>query len=137
VRVSAWLAAGLDIRGTARGFESAPNTVLGWLVEAAEQLKAFSASCLPELPLHQRQLDALYAVLSAVQDGDVRAAEAIEPRSRSPHWVWTAIAPETNLLLSVKGGARPLAMAQAALHHVAQRVAPGWLPRFVSAGSPH
>ena len=33
---------GLGIRGTARVFEVDPNTVLQWLVEAAEQLQAFS-----------------------------------------------------------------------------------------------
>ena len=38
VRVIACLAEGLGIRGTARVFEIDPNTVLQWLVEAAEQL---------------------------------------------------------------------------------------------------
>ena len=33
----------LGIRATARVFEVAPNTVLQWLVEAAEPLRAFSA----------------------------------------------------------------------------------------------
>jgi transposase-like protein len=46
VRVLACLAEGLGIRATARVFEVDPNTVLHWLVEAAEQLKAFSASFL-------------------------------------------------------------------------------------------
>jgi transposase-like protein len=48
VRVIACLAAGLGIRGTARVFEIDPNTVLSWLVEAAEQLQAFSAYFLQE-----------------------------------------------------------------------------------------
>ena len=39
VRVLACLAEGLGIRGTARVFEVDPNTVLQWLVEAAEQLQ--------------------------------------------------------------------------------------------------
>ena len=42
VRVLACLAAGLGIRATARVFEVDANTVLHWLVEAAEQLTAFS-----------------------------------------------------------------------------------------------
>ena len=42
VRVIACLAEGLGIRATARVFEVDPNTVLQWLVEAAEQLQAFS-----------------------------------------------------------------------------------------------
>src|SRR5262245_58283123 len=40
MRVIAGLAEGLGIRGTARVFEVDPNTVLQWLVEAAEQLQA-------------------------------------------------------------------------------------------------
>ena len=39
VRVLACLAEGLGIRATARVFEVAPNTVLHWLAEAAEQLR--------------------------------------------------------------------------------------------------
>jgi len=46
VWVLACLAEGLGIRATARVFEVDPNTVLHWLVEAAEQLRAFSASLL-------------------------------------------------------------------------------------------
>src|SRR5215470_9498995 len=40
---------GLGIRATARVFAVAPNTVLAWLVEAAEQLTGFSAYFLCEL----------------------------------------------------------------------------------------
>jgi hypothetical protein len=43
VRVVACLAEGLGMRTTARGFEVDPNTVLHWLVEAAEQLRAFTS----------------------------------------------------------------------------------------------
>jgi IS1 family transposase len=118
-------------------FEIDPNTVLQWLVEAAEQLKAFSAYFLHELPLTQVQPDELYAVLSAVRDGDMSAAEAVERLSRSPHWVWTAIDPESKLLLSAQVGARTLAMAQAVLHQIAQLLAPGCVPLFVSDGYPH
>ena len=84
VRVIACLAEGLGIRGTARVFEIDPNTVLGWLVEAAEQLKAFSTYFLHDLHLNQVQLDELYAVLSAVRDGNRSEAEAIERLSRAP-----------------------------------------------------
>src|SRR5262245_13513663 len=93
----ACLAEGLGIRGTARVFEIAPNTVLGWVVEAAEHLHAFAAYFLHELHLTQVQLEALYVVLRAVRDGDVSEAAALERLSRSPHWVWTAIDPETKL----------------------------------------
>jgi hypothetical protein len=63
VRVLACLAEGLGLRATARVFEADANTGLHWLVEAAEQLHAFSASCLWDLHLEQLQLDELYAVL--------------------------------------------------------------------------
>ena len=137
VRVIACLAEGLGIRGTARVFEIDPNTVLSWLGEAAEQLKAFSASFLHELHLNQIQLDELYAALNAVRDGDMSAVEAVERLSRSPHGVWTALDPESQLLLRVQVGERTLAMAQAVLHHIAQLLAPGCVPLFLSDGYPH
>jgi transposase-like protein len=59
VRVLACLAGGLGIRATARVVEVDPNTVLQWLVEAAEQLRAFSAYCLCDLHVRQLQLDEL------------------------------------------------------------------------------
>jgi IS1 family transposase len=137
VHVIACLAEGLGIRGTARVFELDPNTVLAWLVEAAEQLKAFSGYFLCELHINQVQLDELYAVLSAVRAGDLSEAEAIERLSRSPHWVWTAIDPESKLLLSVQVGERTLAMAQAMLHQLMQLLAPGCVPLFLSDGYAH
>ena len=42
MRVLACLAEGLGICATARVFEVDANTVLQWLVDAAEQLRAFS-----------------------------------------------------------------------------------------------
>src|SRR5215470_363835 len=137
VRVIACLAEGLGLRGTARVFEIDPHTVLSRLVEAAEQLQAFSAYFLHELHLKQIQLDELYAVLSAVRDGDMSPAEAIERLSRSPYWVWTAIDPETKLLLSVQVGDHTLAMAQAVLHQITQLLAPGCVPLFLSDGYAH
>jgi hypothetical protein len=78
VRVISCLAEGLGIRGTARVFEVDPNTVLQWLVEAADQLQAFSHYFLPDLQLRQVQLDELYAVLSALKAGTIGEEEAIE-----------------------------------------------------------
>ena len=75
---------GLGIRGTARVFEVDPNTVLQWLVEAAEQLRAFSASFLCDLHLEQRQLDEGYAVLRALKAGEISDAEAMKRLERSP-----------------------------------------------------
>ena len=135
VRVLACLAEGLGIRATARVFEVDPNTVLHWLVGAAEQLRAFSCYFLCEVHVQQLQLDELYAVLSAVKDGEMREAEAIHRLSRSPHWVWTVIDPVTKLLLAIDGGPRTLAMAQCVVHQVARLLAPDWVPLFLTDGS--
>jgi len=89
------LAEGLGMRGTARGFEVDPNTVLHGLREATEQLRAFAQYCLHDLHLTQGQLDALDAVLSALKDGTRSEEGAIERLSRSPHWVWAALDPES------------------------------------------
>jgi hypothetical protein len=83
------------MRATARVFEVDPHTVLQWLGEAADQLQACSRSCLCEVHVRQVQGDELDAVLSAVKDGTLREDEAMRHLSRSPHWVWTAMDPET------------------------------------------
>jgi IS1 family transposase len=134
VHVIGCLAEGLGIRGTARVFEVDPNTVLQWLVEAAEQLRAFSPYFLHDLHLTQVQMDELYALLSAVKAGEVSEADAIQRLSRSPHWVWVAMAPESKLLLLIDVGDRTLAMAQRVGHHLTQVLAPGCVPLFLTDG---
>ena len=134
IHVLACLAEGLGIRATARVFEVAPNTVLQWRVEAAEQLHAFSAYFLCEVHVEQLQLDELYAVLSAVKDGDLSEAKAIKRLSRSPHWVWVALDPVTKLLVAIDVGERTQAMAQRFVHHVAQVLAPDCAPLFLTDG---
>src|SRR5712691_10138233 len=122
VRVVACLAEGLGIRGTARVFEVDPNTVLQWLVEAAEQLHAFSRHVLHDVRVRQVQLDELFALLRAVKEGEVSEAEVIERLERSPSWVWVAMDPESKLLLTIDVGDRTLAMA------------PGCVPLFLTDG---
>jgi IS1 family transposase len=134
VRVIACLAEGLGIRGTARVFEVDPNTVLQWLVEAAEQLRAFSRHVLHDVRVRQVQLDELFALLSAVKDGEVGEAEAIARLERSPQWVWAAMDPESKLLLALDVGKRTLAMAQRVVHQVAQVLAPDCAPLFLTDG---
>jgi hypothetical protein len=134
VRVIACLAEGLGIRGTARVFEVDPNTVLQWLVEAADQLHAFSRHVLHDVRVRQVQLDELFALLSAVKDGEVSEAEAIERLERSPQWVWVAMDPERMLLLAIDVGNRTLAMAQRIVHQVAQVLAPDGAPLFLTDG---
>jgi IS1 family transposase len=134
VRVIACLAEGLGIRGTARVFEVDPNTVLQWLVEATEQLRAFAQHVLHDVRVQQVQLDELFALLSAVKDGEVSEAEAIERLERSPQWVWVAMDPESKLLLALDVGNRTLAMAQRVVHQVAQVLAPDCVPLFLTDG---
>jgi IS1 family transposase len=134
VRVLACLAEGLGIRGTARVFEVDPNTVRQWLIEAAEQLHAFSRYVLHDVRVTQVQLDELLALLSAVKAGDVSTADAIERLERSPQWVRVAMDPESKLLLAIDVGDRSLAMAQRVVHHVAQVVAPDCAPLFLTDG---
>ena len=132
VRVIACLAEGLGIRGTARVFEVDANTVLQWLIEAAEQLRAFSQHFLHDVRVRQVQLDELFALLSAVKDGTVSEPEAIERLERSPQWGWVAMDPESKLLLAIDVGERTLAMAQRVVHHVAQVLAPDCAPLFLT-----
>jgi hypothetical protein len=134
VRVLACLAEGLGIRATARVFEVDPNTVLHWLVEAAEHLRAFSRYFLCEVHVTQLQLDELYAVLREVKAGALSDDEAIQRLERSPYWVWTAIDPESKLLLVIEVGTRTLAMAQRVVHQVVQVLARGCVPLCLTDG---
>jgi len=134
VHVLGCLAEGLGIRATARVFEVDPNTVLGWLVEAAEQLHTFAQYVLCDVHVEQLQLDELYAVLSAVKDGELSEAQAIARLSHAPHWVWVAIDPVTKLLLAIDVGDRTLAMAQCFVHQVVQVLAPDCVPLLLTDG---
>jgi IS1 family transposase len=134
VRVLACLAEGLGIRATARVFEVDPNTVLQWLVEAAEQLQAFSRYFLCDVHVTQLQLDELFAVIRALQGGEISEDDAIERLESSRHWVWTAIDPVSKLLLAIEVGPRTVEMAQQVVHRVRQRLASGCIPAWLSDG---
>jgi IS1 family transposase len=128
------LAEGLGIRAVARVFEVDPNTVLQWLVEVADHAMAFSRYFVHDVRVTQVQLDELFALLSAVKDGEVSEAEAVQRLSRSPHWVWAAIDPESKLLLALNIGDHTLAMAQRLVHQVVEVLAPGCVPLFLTDG---
>jgi IS1 family transposase len=134
VRALACLAEGLGIRATARVFEVDPNTVLSWLVETAEQLRAFSASFLCDLHVEQLQLDEWDAVRRDLKAGAISNDEARKRLDRSPCWVWTAMDPPRKLLVVVDVGPRTLAMAQRVVHQVTQVLAPGCVPLFLTDG---
>ena len=103
-----------------------------WLVEVAAHLRTFSQYFLHDIRVTQVQLDELFALLSAVKDGEVSEAEAVKRLSRSPRWVWAAMDPESKLLLTVDIGDRTLAMAQRVVHQVVQVLAPGCVPLFLT-----
>ncbi len=128
------LAEGLGIRAVARVFETDPNTILTWLVEAAEHLEAFSRYFLQDVYVEQVQMDELFALLSAVKEGEVTEAEAIKRLSRSPHWVWVAMDPVCKLILAVDVGDRTQAMAQRLVHQVTQVLAVECVPLFLTDG---
>ena len=119
VRVLACLAEGLGIRATARVFEVDPNTVLQWLVEAAEQLQAFTSYFLCDMHVTQLQLDELYAVIRALKTGEISEDDALKRLEGSRPWVWTAIDPVSKLLLAIEVGPRTVEMAQRVVHQVA------------------
>jgi hypothetical protein len=128
------LAAGLGSRATARGFEVDANTVLQWVVEAAEQRRSFAASFLGALHLEQRQLDELDAVLRARKAGASNDDEAIKRLERAPSRVWTARAPQSKLVVVVEVGHRTLAMAQRAVPQVTEALARDGVPLFWTDG---
>lgn len=128
------LAEGVGIRAVARIFETDPKTVLTWLVEAAEHLETLSRYHLHDLYAEHIQMDELFALLSAVKEGEMSEAQAIKRLARSPHWVWTAMDPVTKLMVAVNVGPRTQAMAQRLVHQVTQVLAPACVPLFLSDG---
>jgi IS1 family transposase len=103
-------------------------------VEAAEHLEAFSRHFLHDLDVEQVQMDELFAVLSAVKEGEISERHAIERLSRSPHWVWVAMDPVCKLILAVDVGDRTLALAQRLVHQVRRVLAPHCAPLFLTDG---
>lgn len=111
-----------------------PNTVLHWLVEADEQLRAFTSYFLCEVHVQQVQLDELYVVLRALKAGEISEDEALGHLEGARPWVWTAIDPVSKLLLTIVVGPRTLAMAQRVVHQVISVLAPGCVPAWFSDG---
>jgi IS1 family transposase len=134
VRVLACLAEGLGIRATARVFESDANTVLQWLVEAAEQLQAFSAYFLCDVHVTQLQLDELYAVIRDLKAGEISEGDALECLKPARPWVWTAVDPVSKLLLAIEAGPRTAEIAQRVVHQVVSVFASSCVPAWFSDG---
>ena len=103
-------------------------------MECTTHLRAFSAYFLCDLHLEQLQLDELYAVLRELKAGEISDGEAMKRLERSPYWVWTVIDPKSKLLVVVEVGTRTLAMAQRVVHKLAEVLAPGCVPLFLTDG---
>jgi hypothetical protein len=50
------------------------------------------------------------------------------------YWVWTAMDPESKLVLVIEVGSRTLARAQRVVHHLVQMLALDCAPRFLTDG---
>jgi hypothetical protein len=87
-----------------------------------------------DVHVRQLQLDELYAVLRDVKTGALSEDEAIAHLERSPSWVWTAMDPDSKVLLGIDVGPRTLAMAQWVVHQVVEVLAPGCVPLFLTDG---
>jgi IS1 family transposase len=84
--------------------------------------------------VNQLQLDELYAVLREVKAGEISEDKAITRLERSPYWVWTAMDPESKLLVVIEVGTRTLEMAQCRGHQVVQVLASDCMPLFLTDG---
>jgi IS1 family transposase len=115
-------------------FEVDPNTVLRWLVEAAEQLQAFTHYFLCDVHVTQLQLDELYALIRDLKAGAISEGDALERLEPSRPWVWTAMDPVSKLLLAIEVGPRTLEIAQRVVHQVVGVLAPGCVPAWFSDG---
>ena len=123
VHVIACLAEGLGIRGTARVFEMDPNTVLQWLVEAADNSgpsrSTFCMTC------GSGRCNWMSCLRCSAPSGTARSGRPTPSSAWAvAKWVWVAMDPESKLLLAIDAGDRTLAMAQRVIHHVAQVLAP-------------
>jgi len=85
------------------------------------------------MPFFMRTASCAYP-LREVKDGTLSADEAIKRLERARHWGWTAIAPESTLVLAIEIGPRTLAMAQGVGHRVVQKLAASWVPLWLTDG---
>jgi IS1 family transposase len=65
-------------------------------------------------------MDELFALLSAVKEGEISEAQAIKRLSCSPYWLWVAMDPVSQLIVAWDVGPRTQAMAQQLVHQVTQ-----------------
>ena len=128
VRVLACLAEGLGHSRHRSGVRGGPQHRAALVGGSRRAATAFTRYFLCNVHVEQLQLDELYAVLRDVKDGEISEDDAIERLERFRHWVWTAMDPESKLLVVIDVGTRTVAMAQRVVHQVVQVLAPGCVP---------
>ena len=126
------LAEGLGIRAVGRVFEVEPETVLDWLLEAHQHLVAFTDYLVRELALEQVQMDELFGVIRAVEQGEMSREAALEQLDRP--WLWIAMDPVSKFWLATEVGPRTTPMAQSLVHQVVKRLKGGCVPLFLTDG---
>lgn len=125
------LCEGVGIRKVARICGVHPDEVLGWVVEASRHSEAVNRYLLHDLHLKRVQMDELYVLLGGMKCVEEQAEEKQDVKKKRLHsWLWSAIEPESKLLLAVEIGDRTLDVAQRLVHWVAQVLAPGVVPLF-------
>ena len=82
---------GVGIRSTARILELDVNTVQEWLMKGSEHMEAISHYMIHELHIPQVQVDEMWAILGK--------RDELAPQKRNNRWVWSAIDPQSKLLL--------------------------------------
>jgi len=126
------LAEGLGIRAVSRVFKVEPDTVLAWLLEAGTHMAAFSDYLVRELAVEQVQLDELFGLIRAVEQGEVGRQEAIEQLDRP--WLWVAMDPVSKFWLTTELGPRTTALAQRLVHQVVKCLKMDQVPLFMTDG---
>ena len=73
-------------------------------------------------------------MLRDLKAGESSEAEAMARLERSPYWAWTAIDPESQLLVVIESGSRTLAMAHRVVPQVGQKLAASCVPVCLTGG---
>ena len=128
-RIVQGLAEGWNLHSIGRVFEVDPDTVKACLVRAAEHMDAVSNYLIHNLHLTQVQVDELWALVQSWGEEDEQVSTK---KRRRQGWVWAGIDSSTKLLLATVVGGRTMRYAQMLIHAIAEVLAPGVVPLFLS-----
>jgi IS1 family transposase len=129
-RALAALAEGVSLRATARIFGVDKDTVCAWLKKAARHSEQVSDYLMKNLNVPEVQLDELWTFVQK-KEKSLSAWEKLHTEYGDT-WVWIAFDPLYKLVVAHVEGEREEAEAEALLHKVKNRLAPGLIPLFTS-----